>query len=204
MSAQPDDETTDTGHAPKGHKGPKWLNGPHRDEILVVSSVVLVCLGWLTLRKTGTAAASSGTAATSYLGPTGAAQSGIGAVAGSDAAAFQGLQTLLANQSDSLARLESTVSSVIPTGTPTNTPSALAAGLFGPSHSANLVRDSAGSVFEVQSDGSLYGLTRNQLDSEVARGQAAGNLSWNQLSTAMPVKFSTETNLARVNAAATP
>lgn len=82
-------------------KGGGIFSGPHRDEILVISSVALVILGYLTLRgggKQGSAAA-QGTQQTN----------GLGLLAGGEASAIQGLMTQLQNQSDALGNLQATV-----------------------------------------------------------------------------------------------
>lgn len=102
-----DVETTEDAGAPPAHgraiagkngKGPKWLSGPHRDEILVISSVVLVLLGWLSLRKQKSPGLTDGTSAAqaAYLGNS-------GGVAGFDQAAVQGLQDNLTSQANASA-----------------------------------------------------------------------------------------------------
>lgn len=168
-----EDQAPEHGAPPAGgkHKGGKLaqlFTGPHRDAILVVCSVVMVLLMWLTLRRTSNSAASSGGAMTSQLGPTQAAQTGLssGSVAGSDASALLGFQTLLANQSDQIQQINQAVQGITASGTPDQTPSALsspiAAGLLGPSSSSRLVKFGNGLIAQVQDDGSLLGLNRSE------------------------------------------
>jgi len=151
------------------HKGAlsSLVTGKHRDAIIVVSSVVSVMLLWLTFRRTSD---SSGSAAmTSQLGPTQAAQSGLssGSVAGSDASALLGFQTLLANQSDQIQQINQGIQGIIGS-TPDQTPSSLsspsiAAGLFSPKGTSQWVSWGDGVTAEVESDGSLFGLAGTQI-----------------------------------------
>lgn len=177
-----DTEGTPTEHADPAGKGQHpgkgagrgGFVGKHRDQILVGSSVLLVVLAWLSLRKTsGSATAASGAG---YLSPTSAAQAGLGsagAVGGYNAEAQQGLQTLLANQSGQLSNLEAAVANLtgagssLPTATPAALSSPLASTLYNPVGTGNYVRQTDGLIAEVESDGSLFGLTGNQFASVV-------------------------------------
>ena len=85
------------------------------------------------------------------------------------------------------------------TGT-TAAPTPVASTLFAPSGSGRFVRYADGGVFEVESDGSLFGLTPNQ--NEQATRAAGPGLSWEQLQGTMPMKYSTAANLATKNPAA--
>lgn len=130
--AEHDETTPEGGHgraiAGHGKKG-GVLNGPHREMIIMVASVVGVGLAYVSLRKGG---GSSGTqVAASTLTPTGSL--GSGSVAGSDSQALSGLQTLLANQSAALANLEANVPTGAGSGAPPATPNPLLAapGVFG-------------------------------------------------------------------------
>lgn len=147
------DVDTDDAGAPPAHgraiagdgkskgRGPAWLSGPHRDEILVVSSVVLVLFGWLSLRKTGSNAAgmsadgSTSAAQAAYLGNSGSVagfdqaavqglQDSLAQQRDSAAGAFEGLQQLLANQQATIDRLVPTVSTVPSSQVPPATPTA--------------------------------------------------------------------------------
>lgn len=203
-----EDQAPEPGQPAKGKgkgKGPKWLNGPHRDEILVISSVALVLLGWLTLRKSGGSTAAATAPATTYAGTTAAAQSGLGAagiVAGSDANAINGFQTYLANQSDQLAQLQSSVTDLVSAKTPANTQKPLAGSLFSPNYSGQYVQYQGGGIAEVESDGSLFGLTASQWDGALQRRTAGGPFSFDVLGGKSPQQYSTAANIATAAPAA--
>lgn len=152
-----EDEGTPAGggeHAgkPKGKGGP--LSGKRRDTIIVACSVVGVVLAFLTLRRSSGQSATGGS--TGHLAPTGAAQAGLGnagAVAGFDASAYQGLQTLLANQSDQLGTLESAVGNL--TGAGSKPPTAIASTLNSPTFNGNYFHAGSG-IGEIEADKSLF------------------------------------------------
>jgi hypothetical protein len=79
----------------------------------------------------------------------------------------------------------------------TAAPAPVASTLFAPTGSGKFVRYADGNVFEVESDGSLFGLTPNQNDQ--ATRAAGPGISWEQLQSTMPIKYSTAANLAKVN-----
>lgn len=122
------DDTDDT--APPAHdpavkgkgKGGKLLNGPHREMIIVICSVVGVGLALLTFRGKGSTATSSTAGATAALGSGQSAVLSGGQVAGFDQNAVYGLQTMLANQSNLLQGLEASLTTAAPTPTSTTTP----------------------------------------------------------------------------------
>jgi hypothetical protein len=147
-------------HGPAGKakgKGKGLLNGPHREMIIVVCSVVGVGLAYLSLAGRSSAAGGASL-------PTGAAGAltGTGQVAGFDTAAVQGLQAALANQSDLLRNLVTATpaTSGAPEGT---TPTPLAAGMFSPDpNNHNWILMPNGVNAQVQRDGSLFGGTAQQ------------------------------------------
>lgn len=188
-------------------KGPKWFTGPHRDQILVISSVVLVLLGYLTLRRSG----GSGGSAPVPVGTSGSAMQAAylangGGVAGFDQSAIQGLQTMLANQADQLVGLQNGVSTLAAGGyTATPGPLAskpIAAGLFAPIGTGNYVHLGNGIGAEVESDGSLFGITSEQWQRIISSDPNA-NSKITKIG-GVPNFFSTEKNLATANAPKVP
>lgn len=176
--------------------------GKHRDEILVISSVLLVVLAWLSLRKTSSSATAASGAG--YLSPTSAAQAGLagsGAVGGYSAAAQQGLQTLLANQSDQLSTLESAVTNL--TGSGSSTPTSIASSLSSPLPSGALLNFAGdGALEQVQSDGSLYHLNPAEWAGLQSRGATYGQIL--NVGGNAPTDYSATSNLLRQVKAANP
>lgn len=153
-----EDDAPDTAPAParggKGsHPGHGLLSGPHRDEILIVSTVVLVGLSYLTLRRM------SGGGAATAPGLVSASNPG-GAVAGFDQATMQGFQQALQDQADHLATLEAAATGG--GGVTDSTPGPISHTLFAPSYSGNYVRYGNGLIAEVESDGSILGLNQSE------------------------------------------
>lgn len=194
------------GPAVAGHgKRGGLLNGPHREMIIVVCSVIGVGLTYMLLRRSS----SSGTAAaqtTSMSYPGSSSVLTGGQVAGFDQNAVYGLQTMLANQGDQLRQLTSAMPSGYGAGSSPSVPKPIAGGLFAPSSSDSVVRYNDGGIFQVQPDGSLFGLSMNQYQGIVQRGQKQGDLSWDQLGGNSPAGaiYNTGHNLAAVNTAPTP
>lgn len=207
-----DDDVTGTDPAPaetgatgkgkgKGHPGHGLLNGPHRDEILILATVVMVGISYLTLRKMSGASSSTATGTApglvSSTNPT-------GAVAGYDQATMQGFQQMLQNQSDALGQLEATLTPSA--GVTPSTPSPFRAStLFGPAMTGNYVRYANGLIAEVESDGSQLNLNPSEWAS--VRSRFGSKLSLDQLSGNQKpgAVASVGTNLSRVpNGAPTP
>lgn len=171
------------------------LNGPHREEIIMVASVVGVLLAYFTFKR------SSGTPAASSSPQTLTTGSGVlssGQVAGYDQNAMAGLQTMLANQSDLLRNLVS--SSTSSTGAAPSVPTPLAAGLDNPMFTGNYLQYGDGSVQEVEADGSLFHLSLPQFGQVVQRN--GGTPATVNVAGGAPTDYSTTSNLlTRVNAA---
>jgi hypothetical protein len=171
--AADDDAAPAGGHGGGHHPGHRLLSGPHRDEILIVSSLVLVILGYLTLRKS-----SSPTTAPGLVSATNPS----GAVAGYDASVMQGFAQLLQNQSDQLAGLNAalTGSSGGSGGASASTPSLISRSIFAPTNSGQYVRYGNGLIAEIESDGSQ--LVLNQSEWQGIRRQLGNHLSLDQVS----------------------
>lgn len=108
------------------------INGPHRDEILVVTGTIGVILAYLTFKKAGApaggTAAGGATQSTSTLAPTTGALAGTsGQVAGynqSNPAASAGFASYLQNLTQEVAALQAGANAQTNPTTPTSTPAA--------------------------------------------------------------------------------
>lgn len=158
--------------APKKKSGFKGWVGAHKEEVIVICSVVGVLLAWLTLKAVGGggAAAAGGTASDGSSLPAGVPTSAYGSgssgtVAGYSGSADYGLQSMLSNLSTSLDTLNSNLAG---TGSPGDTltgssalPPPLASTLTAPvAYGFNIIENTVnGEKDQVESDGSLYHLT---------------------------------------------
>lgn len=145
-------------------KGKGLLNGPHREEIIVVCSVIGVGLAFLTLRKGASSAAGTSTpsAALSTSGTSASLGTGTGQLAGGYSDANAGLQQYLAQISDQLGGMEASLNPTAGQGVTPATPSPIAAGLLAPSSSTDFARTDNGSIYQIEQDGTALGLTYQQ------------------------------------------
>lgn len=180
------DEGTPAAHGPaiagKGKKGKGGLfSGPHREEIIVICSVIGVGLAYMTLRKAGSSAAGASTpsAALSTAGPSASLGTGSGQLAGGYSDGTQGLQAWLAQISDQLGGMEANLPADAGQGVTPQTPSPLASTLSAPTFSGQYVGyTGTGAVEEVESDGSLFHLSPGQWNTVGAHfGAAPGVVS---------------------------
>lgn len=175
------DTDTDTEGAPPAHgpaikgkgKGKGLLNGPHREEIIVICSVIGVGLAFLTLRKGSASAAGTSTpsAALSSSGTSASLGTGSGQLAGGYSDGSAGLQAYLAQISDQLGGMEANLHPSAGQGVTPATPSPLAAGLLAPDPGSNVyARYASGGIYQVEGDGSLFGVTPGQWTQAVQGG----------------------------------
>lgn len=204
MADDTEDQAPAPAHGPaaagKGKKG-GLLNGPHREMIIVVCSVVGVGLALMTFRGKGSGSSTAAAGSTTALGSPASAVLSGGQVAGFDQNAVYGLQTMLANQAGLLQNLEASLTTA--PATPT-AQAPLAASLLHPSYNGNYVRFQDGAVDEVESDGSLYWLTASEHQQAFGDGGYSGHVD--QLTVNSPTSgvYSTGGNLLARQPGATP
>lgn len=202
----------------KHHPGHGLLTGPHRDEILVASSVVLVVLAYLTLRRSsGGAAAGSMTVGAGAPGMV-TAPSGTGQLAGYDASmsdAMAGFQTMLQNQADQLQTINGQLTRNPAAGTPAPAPTPAkpapapahvtpkAMSLFGPAFTGHYLRYYDGTIAEVESDGSLLHLNRSEWAQVKAKLGKRGSVDTLGTHT-LPTMYTVQQNINRANPAPAP
>lgn len=211
MATEESTESTDAGQGAHGpaiaghgkHKGKGLFNGPHREMIIMVASVVGVGLAYATLhRSSATGSSAAQTSSMAYPGSSSVLSSGQ--VAGFDQAAVAGLQTQLANVSDQVRALSSSgLPSDYGSGAAPSVP--LASTLFAPTGSGSIVSYGIGQA-EVEKDGSLFLLNGDQWSqlSQQNGGVAPQTTRVSDKFSDIPAWYSTAGNLAAVNTPATP
>lgn len=171
----------------------------HKVEILGGGAAVVALLGYRQRKKS-----SSTTAGATIPGtiPAAAVVGGTGTSAATyDSTAFDTYDALQQQISD-LASRQQTSSPTTASGA---TPAPIASTLFAPAGSGNYLRNSYGNLVEVESDGSLYGLTGSQLrDLQSSGGLTGATITDVGDWTNTPGFYTQQGNLQAVNGGSAP